>query len=181
VIVGAGRFKLQKDFATLIDAFHIVHAERPARLVILGDGPGRRALTERIARLGLAQDVLLPGRVPNILPWLRRARLFVLSSRWEGLPGVLIEALACGCPVVSTDCPSGPAEILERGAYGTLVPVGDPQRLARAVLDALDAPAGRERLQSRARDFSSERAIPAYLAVFERVLQAQQPVLPGGH
>ena len=91
-----------------------------------------------IKKLGLEEDVSLPGFVMNPYAYMARASLFVLSSRWEGLPTVLIEALCCGTPVVSTDCPSGPREILRGGKYGPLVPVGDANALARAIETTLD-------------------------------------------
>lgn len=171
VILGAGRFVPQKDFATLIRAFKLLRAERPARLVILGEGPQRRRAQQLVEELGLGEDVLLPGYAPNALAWMRRAAVFALCSRWEGLPGVLIEALACGCPVVSTDCPSGPREILEDGRLGPLVPVGDAPALARALGAVLDAPPEREALMARARDFAPEAAIKGYLDVIETCIR----------
>ncbi|MBK9711683.1 MAG: glycosyltransferase [Kouleothrix sp.] len=138
VVVAVGRLRPQKDFPTLLQAFARVRAERPARLLILGEGTERPALESLVKQLGLEQDVGLPGFVKNPYAYLSRAALFALSSRWEGLPTVLIEALYCGAPVVSTDCPSGPREILAGGAYGPLVPVGDVAALARAMALALD-------------------------------------------
>jgi glycosyltransferase involved in cell wall biosynthesis len=110
-------------------------------LVIIGDGPGRRAIERQRDALGLGDAVLLPGFQDNPYAWMRRADVFALSSRYEGLPTVLIEALACGARVVATDCPSGSAEILEDGRWGTLVPVGDAPAFAAALLDTL--PRGR--------------------------------------
>jgi glycosyltransferase involved in cell wall biosynthesis len=94
-----------------------------------------------------------------------RSSVFVLSSAWEGLPGVLIQAMACGCPVVSTDCPSGPAEILDKGVHGPLVPVGDDVAMAEAIESVLDAPPSEERLRRRANVFSVERSTDRYLAL----------------
>jgi len=105
--------------------------------MILGEGAERAALEALVARHGLGSHVTLPGWVVNPYPLLMRSQLFVLSSRWEGLPTVLIEALFCGLPVVATDCPSGPDEILEGGRYGALVPVGNVDALAAAILRAL--------------------------------------------
>lgn len=145
VAIGLGRLVPQKDFGTLIRAFARVREGRPARLLILGEGPERASLESLVAELGLGHDVQLPGWVTNPYPYLKRASAFVLSSRWEGLPGVLIEAMYCGPPVVSTDCPSGPREILEGGRHGHLVPVGDVDALAegieRALSGALEPPA----------------------------------------
>ena len=133
VILGVGRLTAQKDFATLLRAFALLRAQHPARLVILGEGEQRRELEALVRALGIAENVLLPGFVENPFAWMHRARVFVLSSRYEGLPGVLIQAMACGARVVSTDCPSGPAEILEDGRFGRLVPVGDTRALADAI------------------------------------------------
>ena len=115
--------------------------------------------------LGIAADVQFPGFVANPQAWMARAACFVLSSRWEGLGNVLIEALACGCPVVSTDCPSGPSEILAHGEYGRLVPVADPAAMADAIAATLEAPPAREMLLARAELFSSARAVDGYLGL----------------
>jgi glycosyltransferase involved in cell wall biosynthesis len=163
VVLGVGKLSSQKGFDVLLRAFARVRARRPARLVILGEGSQRRAL-ERLAKtLGIAGDVALPGFVANPFAWMARSALFALSSRWEGLPSVLIEALACGCAVVSTDCPSGPAEILDAGRLGPLVPVGDAGALGDAIVRALDAPSDPTARCERARDFSVERVAPRYL------------------
>ena len=138
LVLAVGRLRPQKDFPTLLRAFAQVRRTRPARLLILGEGPERPALEALIRDLGLGEDVSLPGFVPNPCPFMTRAAAFVLSSAWEGLPGVLIEALYCGAPVVSTDCPSGPREVLKDGRYGKLVPVGDPDALCRGIEEALD-------------------------------------------
>ena len=164
VILGAGRLTEEKDFASLLRAFAKVRSRRPARLVILGEGELRTTLEKLAQELGIAADVLMPGYVENPFPWMRNAALFVLSSRWEGLPGVLIEAMACGTPVVSTDCPSGPAEILENGRWGRLVPVGNVDALAQAVEAALNDSLQAE-VSVRANDFNVERAAEAYLSL----------------
>jgi glycosyltransferase involved in cell wall biosynthesis len=137
VVVAVGRLAPQKDFDTLIRAFAEVRRKRLARLFILGEGPDRSALESIVASSDLGADVALPGWVTNPYPYLVRAAAFVLSSRWEGLPGALIEALYCGPPVIATDCPSGPREILDGGRHGRLVPVGDRDALARAIDQAL--------------------------------------------
>ena len=165
VILGVGRLEAQKDFATLLKAFARVRRCRRARLVILGEGAARADLETLAETLGVARDVDLPGAVRNPHAYMARAAVFALSSRWEGLPRVVIEALAAGCPVVSTDCPSGPAEILEGGAYGRLVPVGDSRALAEAVVATLDQPPPKQRLRRRAQRFSVERALDRYLDV----------------
>jgi glycosyltransferase involved in cell wall biosynthesis len=140
VILGIGRLAAQKDFSTLLRAFAEVRRQKPARLMILGEGEGREALEALSEELGVSQDVSLPGFVENPFAYIARAAVFALSSAWEGLPNVLIQALALGAPVVSTDCPSGPAEILAGGKYGALVPVGDVSAMSKALLHALEAP-----------------------------------------
>ena len=137
VILGVGRLHPQKDFPTLIRAFDRVRQIRPARLIILGDGPERAKLTALIAELGLNDDVILPGFVQNPYAYMSKANVLVLSSLYEGLPTVLIEALAVGTPVVSTNCESGPAEILAQGKYGHLTPVGDSEAIAAAISSVL--------------------------------------------
>ncbi len=165
VVLGAGKLRPQKDFGTLLDAFAKLRAVRPARLVILGEGPEAGALRVRARRLGISADVSLEGFVANPFAYMARAAVFALSSAWEGLPAVLIQAMACGCPVASTDCPSGPAEILEGGAHGPLVPVGDSHALAAAILRLLATPTDPERLRRRAEEFSVDRVTERYLAV----------------
>src|SRR5262249_21366451 len=124
---------------------------------------------------GIAADVHLPGHVANPYPFFRRAGVFVLSSYREGLGNVVIEALACGCPVVSTDCPHGPAEILEGGTYGRLVPVGDPESMAKAIVATLDAPPVPAFLRARGAAFSAERAATAYLSLAGLPTQPRSP------
>jgi glycosyltransferase involved in cell wall biosynthesis len=165
VILGVGKMKPQKDFQTLLRAFAGVRARRPARLILLGEGADRGPLGELARELGIEADVDFPGYVQNPFPYYRRASLFVLSSIWEGLPNVLIEAMACGCPVVSTDCPSGPDEILQGGAFGKLVPVGAVDAMSTAILETLETPLSRDRLVARARHYSYDDAIAAYEAL----------------
>ncbi len=170
-MLGVGRLALQKDFITLIEAFRRVRAERPCRLVILGEGPMRGELEGRVRALGLTAHVSLPGWAENPYAFMARAALFVLSSRHEGFGNVLVEALACGCPAVSTDCPAGPAEILEDPTL--LAPVGDPEALAQVMLHALARPADRAALRAKATRFSAERAVVGYEEVVERVLRGR--------
>ena len=160
VILATGRLTPLKDFTTLIRAFALVRKERPARLMILGEGKDRARLEALVRELGLEKDIALPGFVDNPYQYMKRAAVFVLSSRWEALPTALIEAMACGCPVVSTDCPSGPAEILENGKWGRLVPVQSPEPLARAILETLEQPIFST---ERAKYFSLDRATKEYL------------------
>lgn len=140
VVLALGRLEANKNFQVLIEAFARVRRERSARLAIFGEGPDRAELEERVRRLGLQDSVVLPGFVDNPYSCMARAAVVAVSSDWEGLPTVLIESLAVGTPVVSTDCPSGPREILQGGALGRLVPVGDVAALATAIRDALSAP-----------------------------------------
>ncbi len=163
VILGVGRLAAVKDFATLIRAFAEVRRERTAKLMILGEGPERRALEAFAEELGLTKDVEMPGFVHNPYAVMARAAVLVLPSRWEGSPNVLVEAMACGTQVVATDCPGGAAEILENGRFGRLVPVGDFGRMAEAIEGALDDPVSAEQLRKRAGDFSAARAVDAYL------------------
>ena len=165
-IVSAGRLGAEKDFPTLIRAFHRLRALRPefaeAKLLILGEG-GERARLERLAaQLGLGDSIDLPGFVPNPLPYMAGASVYALSSAREGLPGSLIQAMACGTPVVSTDCPSGPSEVLDQGRYGPLVSVGDQEALASAIARALRSPLPPDRLIERAQHYSFERSINQY-------------------
>ena len=134
VVLGVGSLRGAKDFATLIRAFALLRKEYPARLIILGEGQERPQLEALVRELGIEEDVILPGFDENPYNYMKQARVFVLSSQREGLPTVLIEAMALGTPVVSTDCPNGPREILEGGKWGTLVPRGNPEELAKAIL-----------------------------------------------
>jgi len=137
VVLGVGRLTAQKAFSVLIEAFAQVRKSQLARLLILGEGEERPMLEALIKQLGLEQDVDLPGFVSNPYPYMAHATLFVLSSRWEGLPTVLVEAMSLRTAVIATDCPSGPREILRNGQYGPLVPVDDPGALALAIQNFL--------------------------------------------
>lgn len=164
VIVAAGRLTFEKDFATLIRACALLRHRYDAALVILGEGPERRSLETLSAELGIADHVLLPGFVDNPFPCMRAASVFALSSRFEGMPGVLLQAMACGTPIVSTDCRTGPREVLEDGAWGILVPVGDPIRLAEGLMESL-ARNEHPDVRKRALGFTVEGAIDGYLDV----------------
>jgi glycosyltransferase involved in cell wall biosynthesis len=171
VILGVGRLTHQKDFATLIRAFAIVRKELECRLVILGEGEERPKLEALAKELGIGEDVDLPGFVDNPYKYMARASLFVLSSRYEGLPNVLIEALACGTPVVSTDCPSGPREILMNGKGGLLVPVGNAEKMATAILKLLRDKSFAQSLLQFAREhldrFKPETCVSKYIMLVE--------------
>lgn len=163
VVLGAGRLTRQKDFPTLIRAFATVRAQRPCRLMILGDGNERDELWVLAKQLGVAEDMALPGFQTNPYGYVARASLFVLSSAWEGSPNVLTEALALGVPVVSTDCPSGAREILASGRYGKLVAVGDADALAQAMIETLAHPLPRETLMEAARPYSLDASTRGYM------------------
>jgi glycosyltransferase involved in cell wall biosynthesis len=158
----------QKDFPTLIRAFAQLRHRRTGRLMILGEGEDRPGLTALAGDLGVADDVALPGFRGNAMACMAGSGLFVLSSAWEGLPTVLIEALAAGTRVVATDCPSGPREILQEGRLGALVPVGDPAALAEAMLDALERPAGAVPSDALT-PFTRDAAVDHYLRLIERL------------
>jgi len=189
VILGVGRLHPQKDFATLIRAlavlkhsFNTTHSPNKhsnirknigiskfdLKLIILGEGEERARLEGLIKELNLEGEVDLPGFADNPYAFMAHCDVYVLSSRWEGLPNTLIEALAVGTPVVATDCPSGPGEILEGGNYGRLVPVSDPPALAEAIVKALTAPPNPEKLKARAREFAVEYSAERYLELVER-------------
>lgn len=165
VVLGIGRLHEQKDYETMIRAFSIVRKDRTARLVILGEGTERGRMLELVAELGLEKDVEFPGFVSNPHAYIARASAVALSSRWEGFGNVLVEALAAGTPVVSTNCPGGPAEILENGKFGKLVPVGNAETFADAILDTLDNPTDGDALIDRAKDFSIDIVTSRYIDV----------------
>lgn len=167
LVLGVGRLHRQKDFPTLIRAFAIARKQRDLQLAILGEGSERKMLETLCHQLGVQDDVLMPGFVDNPFAWMSRASLFVLSSAWEGFALVLAEALASGCPVISTDCPSGPREILQDGTYGSLVPIGNPEAMASAILTTLAAPPDAARLRARAAEFSVDATVADYRRLLE--------------
>ncbi|WP_423820502.1 glycosyltransferase [Salinibacter ruber] len=177
VILGVGRLVGQKGFSTLLRAFAEVVRARRARLVILGEGKERPVLEQQADALGLSDHVWMPGFVSNPLKYMAKASVFVLSSKWEGLPTVLIEAMACGTPLVSTDCPSGPDEILEGGKHGRLVPVEDPTALANGIEEALE-----ENLQSASPSaldrFRRDWVVEQYLDTLGSLAEATPARLP---
>lgn len=174
LILSAGRLTAQKDQATLLRAFAILLKSRPARLILLGQGEERAALLKLAQELKIENEVSLPGFVQNPFGFMARAKLFALSSRWEGFGNVLVEAMACGLPIVSTDCPSGPAEILAGGKFGLLTPPGDAPALAAAMLETLAHPISAQTLKTRAQDFSSAAIVPLYLQTLLPVNAAQR-------
>ena len=163
VLLGVGELGTRKDFETLIRAFALVRRQRPCRLVILGEGNQRDYLEGLIRELGLGAEAELPGFKPTPFSYMAHATVFVFTSLWEGNPLVLPEALCVGTPVVATDCPSGPREILSEGCYGPLVPLRDPVALAKAIVQTLNDPLPPKTLKEAARPFEIETATDAYL------------------
>jgi len=163
VIIGVGRLSKAKNFGLLIEAFARARQQRLMRLAIIGAGRQHRQLMAKAQQSGYAQDIALLGFQTNPYPFMQRAALFVLSSLWEGSPNALIEALALGRPVVATDCPSGPREILQNGKYGELVPLGDTAALAAAIVKTLANPPDQHFVRQAARPFTIEASAAAYL------------------
>jgi len=170
VILGAGRFTQAKGFDVLVNAFALLRKSRSARLILIGDGPERENLKSLIVKHGLEMDVSMPGFISNPYVYFRQSSIFVLSSIWEGLPTVLIEALACGTRIISTDCPSGPNEILENGKWGVLVPVGDIASLAEQMSTLLDQPKPKP-CTSSWRKFTVDNSTKAYEELVRDVLK----------
>lgn len=166
IVVFAGRLAAVKRLDLLLDAFADVLAQRPAHLLIIGSGPEENSIREQIAIRGWSDICTMTGFVENILPLLKRSKVLVLPSDFEGFGNVLVEAMACGIQVISTDCPSGPSEILDHGKYGQLVPTNNAKALAAAIQNTLanQFHIQAESLIQRADFFSSERAIKAYLS-----------------
>jgi glycosyltransferase involved in cell wall biosynthesis len=160
VAIGVGRLSYAKNFEVLLKA---IAKLGEVRCLIIGEGDRRSMLEAMVCELGLASRVKLMGFQPNPFPWMAHADALVLSSRFEGLPTVLIEAMALGCPVVATDCPHGPREILQDGELGPLVPVDDVTALAEGIRRAIAHPVSKARLTARAADFHVERITHAYL------------------
>jgi len=164
-ILAVGALRPIKDFTTLLNAFALLYKRLDVRLLILGEGESRSLLETQVADLGIKDVVFMPGIVTDPASYFRHADLHVLSSIGEGLPTVIIEAIANGTPVVSTDCPSGPREILDGGKYGELVPVGDIKALADAMFDSLNRVNDVDALLERAKEFSVDKAVNQYLDV----------------
>lgn len=170
VFVAAGRLIPQKQFAMLLHAFRQLLGRADARLIILGEGPLLADLGQRARDLGIAEKVDFVGFVSNPMPYFKRAAALVMTSSYEGFGNVLVEAMACGTPVISTNCPSGPREILENGRFGALVPVGDENALASAMLASLEQPTDPQRLREATRRFHARTISLLYLRLFKRVV-----------
>lgn len=162
VILSVGRLSEQKNQDLLIKSFAKIRKQRPAKLILVGQGEREAELEALIERYGIGEDVEIINWVDNVYAYMGHADVFALTSKWEGLPTVLIEALACGCPVVSTDCPSGPREILRSGEYGTLVESYDPDRMADGILQQLNDPLPEAKLRDRGADFTVDQCIEQY-------------------
>ena len=169
VITAVGRLTASKRFDLLLDAFTKVRKQMECKLIIAGEGEERANLEMQIRKLGIEREVSLQGETKNSLALFRQSNLAVLSSDYEGLPAVLIEAMYADCPVVSTDCPHGPKEILDNGKYGRLVPVGDARKLSDAILNELKSPLQVNR-KLRAQNFSVENCVKSYRVLFENLL-----------
>jgi glycosyltransferase involved in cell wall biosynthesis len=165
VILNVGRLERQKDLITLVSAFEIVRARRTCRLAFIGEGRDRARLETRIAQSPFGDDIALLGHSDNPYAYMARASVFVLSSLWEGFGNVLVEAMACGTPVVSTDCPHGPREILEDGRLGPLVPPENPDAMADAISRTLDHPPSASLLMQAANHYHVDRIARKYLEV----------------
>jgi glycosyltransferase involved in cell wall biosynthesis len=166
-IVSVGRLSPEKGYATLIEAFAQLRRMRAARLTIVGEGDERGNLEALVEALNLSRDVSLPGHNPDPLSIVSQASLFVSSSSHEGLGNALIEAMACGVPVVATDAPYGPREILQGGRLGQLVPVGDATALAQAMAMTLEQPPESAVLQARAAEFSVEKSAERFIHLLQ--------------
>jgi glycosyltransferase involved in cell wall biosynthesis len=165
LIVSVGRLSREKGHMSLLQAVAQLDRDRPWRLALVGDGDERQRLERFAHENGVADRIVFAGYQPDPFSWLMRARVAVIPSRYEGFGNAIVEALACGTPVVATDCPYGPREILADGEYGTLVPVGDAPALASAIRDALGRPADRTRLRVRGLAYTSERAAASFLDI----------------
>ena len=172
VVLSVSRLSDEKDIPTLLRAFEQLHAQRPhTRLLLAGDGPARPALQALVEQRKLGATVALVGRVQGPQQWMQRAAVFALASQYEGFGNVLVEALASGCPVVSTDCPVGPREILAGGRFGSLVPVGDWQAMAQALCRAIDHPGLPPGAAEHAWQFTDTAACRAYRQLLDGMTQ----------
>lgn len=164
LLVAVGRLEAQKDYLTLIEAFAKLRSKKNVRLVILGEGRQREILEQKIRECQVSDVIELPGFSENPYAWMKSCDLFVMSSLMEGFPVVMVEAMACGARIVSTNCPTGPAEILENGRWGRLVPVSDANALANAMLEALED-LGSPNVRKRAEQFQTEKITDQYLSI----------------
>ena len=169
VILAAGTLKQRKDFITIIKALSILKLKnyKDLKLFILGDGPMREEINDVIKKLDMENDVELLGFKKDVYPYMASSDLFVHSSEVEGFALVIAEALSCGTNVVSTDTPHGPKEILNNGEFGNLIPMGDEEQMANAVIEKILNPIDKEVLMKRANEFSIEKCAKLYLEEFK--------------
>lgn len=170
IILSVGRLSYEKDFITLIKSLRLVRDQKDIALCILGEGPQRNELMKYARELHVENNLFMPGFVENPFVYYKNSDVFVLSSVYEGFGNVLVEAMACGIPVISTNCPSGPAEILENGKFGRLVQPQDPYALAQAIVEALDNPPDTKAAKIRANDFTVEKATQKYIDLIESLV-----------
>jgi len=175
IILGVGRLDSQKSFHILVEAFALLRKRFPARLVLIGEGVERTRLERLALELGIGDDVLLPGFMENPFSAMRAASVFALSSMYEGFGNVIVEAMALGCPVVSTDCPSGPGEIIDNGVNGLLVPIGDPPSLSEALCRVLTDERLRQRLIQGGLRRAEDLRIATTVEGYEQVYRALAP------
>ncbi len=166
IILSISRLEKQKNLPLLIDAFEQARQQIPCRLMLIGDGTQRDTIAARVHASRFRQDITLLGHQTNPYKYMRNASLFVLSSSWEGFGNTLVEAMATGTPVVSTDCLYGPREILDNGRYGSLVPVGNADALARAIIQTLQSPLPAKVLKQAVEQFRDITIAGKYLQVF---------------
>jgi glycosyltransferase involved in cell wall biosynthesis len=171
IILGVGRFVEQKQFSVLIESFELLTRREDVRLVLAGDGPLRKKLHSLAVELGIEERVDFLGFVSNPYKYMRRAQLLAISSQYEGFGVVVVEALACGTPIVSTNCPGGPSDILNDGEYGELVDVGDPNELAEAMARTLKNPPDRDRLIDRARFYDVDKVADRYATLIDGAMK----------
>ncbi|MCW1311255.1 MAG: glycosyltransferase [archaeon] len=171
LIISVGRLSKEKNHRLLIQSFKILLDKIKASLLILGEGEERTNLENFVKELGISDYVLMPGTVTNPFKFMKNSDVFVLSSDFEGFSLVLVEALLCGTPIVSTDCPYGPREILDNGKYGKLVPMNDPEALANAILETIQNHSPKEMLQERAKEFSVEKVVSQYLELIKEIIE----------
>ena len=178
IVMGIGRLAPEKDFPTLVRAIAELNGRRPVRLMVLGEGIERQRIEAAAAEANIADQVALPGATHNVFAFLAHAEAFALASHFEGFGNVLVEALAAGLPVVSTDCPVGPREILQNGRFGRLVSMGDATEMASALDQALDAAGPPPGLDAYVRQFSVEASVDGYLALIMESLPSPKPNAP---
>lgn len=168
VVLSVSRLSVEKDIATLLRAFEkVARGDAAVRLLVVGEGPERAALQEQVRRLGLDDRVAFPGLTSNPFAWMSRSRVLVLASQFEGFGNVLVEALASGTQVVSADCPVGPREILDNGRLGALVPVGDDEAMAAAIVEAIRRRAARPGVREAVAGYTQDKACAGYMQLFQ--------------